>query len=329
MSPEKREFLDQFRLYATDDLDMADKLGNQHFGVRLKTSKPGGFYSKVNRVALPKLSMFYSAGTAGTFVTMERTGKAHVHLMLRGRCTLTIEGHDIEVDEGEAFICSEGTTASISYATDYEKLALIIPPAVLERAFTKLTGFTPKCRIEFEPKLDTSDPRFAGFRDLLLMLAGRLDPALSAWPQATLEQLETACVTALVFLCRNNLSRLLDPTPCAADLPRHMRIAEHFAEINADRDISIGELAKVSAVSASTLTRTFLKHRGCTPTAFIKRTRLERAKALLESRSATTVVGVALRCGFSNPSRFGKDYQQVFGETPSDTLRRLRSQPDA
>ena len=39
---------------------------------------------------------------------------------------------------------------------------------------------------------------------------------------------------------------------------------------------------------------------------------------------ASTVVGVALRCGFANPSRFAQDYREAFGESPTETLRRRR-----
>jgi AraC-like DNA-binding protein len=325
MSGDDRELLEQFRLYSTKDADEARRLVNDHFGAELDTSDPAGFSARLNFVNLPNLHIFYSAGVSSTSVTVPRNPATNVHLILRGRCGLTTDQQRVETSDGGAYVCSEGRPARLDYATDYEKLVLVVPPAMLDRTFAALTGFAPKCIIEFEPSLDTSDPRFAGFRDLVCMLAGRLEPTFSAWPQATLEQLETACVTSLLFCSRHNLSHLLDGIPCS-DLPKPVRVAEQFAEANVERDIGVEEMAKTAAVSMSTLTRAFLKYRGYTPAAFIKRTRLAHAKALLESDPQASVVGVALRCGFSNPSRFGRDYHQVFGETPTETLRRLRAQ---
>jgi transcriptional regulator GlxA family with amidase domain len=56
---------------------------------------------------------------------------------------------------------------------------------------------------------------------------------------------------------------------------------------------------------------------------FLKRSRLRRTREqLLAASAGTTVREVALRWGFSHLGRFSADYQQTFGESPSQTLRR-------
>lgn len=326
--PDKsEELLRQFPLYRTEEAAVARDKMRDLFGLELLTPETEDFSSRTNRAELPNLQIYASASSKAVSILLPRSGATHVHFFLRGGCVMTSGEHRVEGNANQAFVCSDGLPVRLDYGADFEEVMLNVRRPVLDRTFASLTGFPPKCAIVFEPLLDTGNPRYSGFRDLVLLLAGRLDPSFSAWPQATLEQLETACVTSLLFCGRHNLSHLLDAQPGAADIPRHLRVAEHFAEVNADRDIGLEEMARASAISASTLNRSFLKYRGCSATAFIKRTRLARARALLESGAATTVAGVALRCGFSNSSRFGKDYRQAFGETPKQTLQRLRVQP--
>ena len=45
------------------------------------------------------------------------------------------------------------------------------------------------------------------------------------------------------------------------------------------------------------------------------------------TRTAATVTGVALRCGFVELGRFSVQYRQRFGERPSETLCRVRGLP--
>jgi AraC-like DNA-binding protein len=312
----------------THEAGVAFDVVRTRFNVELVMPKLGDAVIKSRFFELPSFKLWWASNSGPASITIPQNETTHVHFILRGRCSGVTGKHQFDVREGEAFVSSVGHAAHLDYHSDHEELVLIIPPATMERVFTSLCGFPPRCPIKFEPQI-TSSPRFGGFRDLVMMVSGRLDPAGTAWSDAALELLEIACVTELLFCGRHNLRHLLETASLAPELPHLIRVAEHFAEVNAARDIGIEEMANAAAVSVSTLSRAFLKYRGCTPTAFIKRTRLVHAKHLLESRAATTVVGVALRCGFTNPSRFGKDYQKMFGETPTETLRRLRAQPGA
>ena len=104
-----------------------------------------------------------------------------------------------------------------------------------------------------------------------------------------------------------------------------MRLAEAFIEAHWNQPITIEKLTDETNVSSRTLLRAFLKHRGYTPHAFVKRTRLNRSKQILErGNPATSVTSVAYACGFGNPGHFAKDYRLAFGELPSDTLARAK-----
>jgi AraC-like DNA-binding protein len=106
--------------------------------------------------------------------------------------------------------------------------------------------------------------------------------------------------------------------------PRSLRRAMGFIEENADRDISAADIAAASHVTIRALQLAFRRHLDTTPMAHLRRVRLHRAYRDLrdaDPASGTTVTGVALRWGFSSPSRFAEGYRCIFGVPPSHTLR--------
>jgi AraC-like DNA-binding protein len=293
-------------------------------GVDVIVPSSDDFFARTNFVELASVGLYYVSNKSPIRVMIPARGAALAHLCLRGEASLTIDEHRITIAEGATCIGSPDRDQQLEFGADLELMSLRIPRDTLDRTLASLTGFPPQIAIEFEPLIDPEDQHYAGFRELLMLLAGRLDPTFSAWPKATLAQLEQACVTSLLYCSRHNFRRFL--VPAAADgVPIHVRHAEHYVESHCEDDVSAGDMARAARVSVSTLTRAFVKHRGYTPSAFIKRVRLTRAKALLEAGAATTVIGVALRCGFAHPSRFAKVYREAFGESPTDTLRRTRS----
>jgi transcriptional regulator GlxA family with amidase domain len=92
---------------------------------------------------------------------------------------------------------------------------------------------------------------------------------------------------------------------------------------NPDRSISVGELCLETGVPKRTLMLSFQKAFGISPLAYHRRLRLNRARREL-FRSSTrdvTVAQVAFRWGFDHFGRFSVDYHNLFGETPTTTLR--------
>lgn len=324
MPDKSAEPLRDFSVLRTSDPNLAREMMHSRFGLDISTRQPDGFFTRANIAELPNLMLFFASTSTPITVSIARSRGAHVHMCLQGRATLTHDRRRIEVGPGEAFVCSVARPAVLDFGAAYEELMLHVPEPMLERTLIALTGFAPRAPLVFHPEIATEDPHYTGLRDLVLLLAGQLDPAFSVWPKPTLEQIELACVSQLLYCTSHNLRRLLGDGD-AAVVPSVVRVAEHFAESHCETDIVIEDMARAAGVSPSTLTRAFIKHRGYSPSAYVKRVKLKHAKSLLESGAATTVVGVALRCGFANSSRFAQDYREAFGETPIETLRRRRA----
>lgn len=94
--------------------------------------------------------------------------------------------------------------------------------------------------------------------------------------------------------------------------------------------VTVGELCAASGTNERTLQRVFLETFALPPAAVVKAVRLTAARSALRDPSATTsVTDVALHRGFFHLGRFAHDYRELFGESPSETLRRaLGAAPD-
>ena len=114
-----------------------------------------------------------------------------------------------------------------------------------------------------------------------------------------------------------------------SDIPMPIRrILEHI-ESNWSQKISIEQLATRYGVSPRTVYQHFAKS-GMSLAEKIKLTRLQHARRMLyDAKAGDTVTSIALRCGFSNPGHFAREYRKIYGETPSESLRRASLPPVA
>lgn len=108
-----------------------------------------------------------------------------------------------------------------------------------------------------------------------------------------------------------------------ANLPTLER-ATAFIEANPDQPLTLADIARAAHVSPRALQLAFSRHLHTSPTAYLRRVRLEHARNQLQTATAgdnTTVTDVAARWGFT-PSRFTRQYQSTYHELPSQTLHK-------
>jgi AraC family ethanolamine operon transcriptional activator len=83
---------------------------------------------------------------------------------------------------------------------------------------------------------------------------------------------------------------------------------------------TVTQLCATTGISRRTLQNAFLRVLDMSPLAYIKAVRLKQAREAL--KNARSVTDAATACGFWHFGHFSQDYQAMFGERPSDTLRR-------
>lgn len=80
--------------------------------------------------------------------------------------------------------------------------------------------------------------------------------------------------------------------------------------------VSIRDVASIAGVHPSRLAREFRRHFGVTPGAYVRRLRVERARADLE-RGRESISTIALRHGYADQSHFTRDFRSATGLTPA------------
>jgi AraC-like DNA-binding protein len=104
--------------------------------------------------------------------------------------------------------------------------------------------------------------------------------------------------------------------------PATVRRATAYVEANADRPITVEDIAEAAGTGARALQYAFRRHVDCTPREYLRRVRLERAhRDLQEAGPGATVADIALRWGFTSTGWFSRHYREAYGRSPGVTLR--------
>lgn len=136
-------------------------------------------------------------------------------------------------------------------------------------------------------------------------------------------------------LARSAAAAFLDlfPVSSAVEVPSlllprnaHIREAVEYLHAHAHEPITTEDLARVAHLGVRALQQAFVRHLDLTPTAYLRRVRIERCRddLLAAHPDETMVADVARHWGFAHLGRFAATYHQHVGEYPRETLARRR-----
>jgi AraC-like DNA-binding protein len=227
-------------------------------------------------------------------------------------------------------ILRPGVRKQLAYTAGAETLVVFIDRERLTRHCAQLLGRELGRPLDFAPGLALAEGAVADWLrlvDYLRAEADELDSLLRATPTGA-AQAERLMMTALL-MSQPHAHRDALQQPQAAVAPFYVKRAEAYIEANADRALTMAELAAESGVSARSLQSGFQSFRGTTPMAHLRSVRLQRARddLLAADPARDTVTTVAMRWGVMHLGRFAEAYRLRFGESPSDTLRRSSPAP--
>jgi len=105
-----------------------------------------------------------------------------------------------------------------------------------------------------------------------------------------------------------------------------LRQIDDLLRARAAEPIYVTDLCSATGTSQPTLHRIFSDVLDMNPKRYLqlRRLHLVREKLLHDPNTARTVSSIAFDCGFWQLGRFGQAYRELFGETPSQTLKRAR-----
>jgi AraC family ethanolamine operon transcriptional activator len=167
-----------------------------------------------------------------------------------------------------------------------------------------------------------SGPRYEALKAFVLTSfynAERAHGAL-AWPQAR-KTLHDALLLELVDVARH------PPEPACPNSAARRRIVDRVRELaiaKQDAPLTVLDVCKAVGASRRKLQYCFEETLGTHPAYYLRVLRLNAVRRELRRHSPTTacVSDIAYQWGFWHLSRFATHYRQLFGELPSETLKR-------
>jgi AraC-like DNA-binding protein len=185
-----------------------------------------------------------------------------------------------------------------------------------ESGFSDLLRTSSLIRCESDVISETME-RLWQISTLLKESGNGLSPqALAYWRQEIVEVFAAAMV--------RTAPEYLDHVPSSLKLVRDV---EGLIESHCEAPIHISDACSALHVSRRSLHRAFHDVLGIGPIEFMRRKRLSAVHTVLSCAdpAATRVTDVAINFGFSEMGRFSGYYLRLFGESPSETLRRSRA----
>jgi len=224
---------------------------------------------------------------------------------------------EVAVPPGTPVLLPAHQAVSVLWA-DTEAVCVCLNADDVERVAVEITG------------LDDLALRFTGLRPMLPGLDQRWNDTVQAVTRAVLRNRTTASPLLTGHLTQRLAEAVLGTFP-STRLASHRRVppdhatpavvrrAVDFIDANPERDLTTSDIAAAAGIGPRGLQAAFLRHLDSTPTAYLRRVRLDRAhQELVDTDPAErdTVPAVAARWGFLRPSAFVTAHEQVYGGPP-------------
>lgn len=280
----------------------------------------GDFGIRGNYARLTALGLGFCAYDCPVSVTFPEASFVRQLFSIQGRADYTTSRGSIPVGAWTPVI-SGHSRLRLNFGADYQQLVLRIETSALERTVKALVGDASDKRLDLS-ECEPNSSSMSFLRRRIFQFAEELDAFANRYSPLAMAEIERDLVVRFLLAHDHNFSDLLMREPRRAGRSVVDRV-EAFIEANWNRPVDIEEIAAIANVGVRTVFREFARAGKGTPAQFAKRVRLQRAAELLRSPlETTTVMDVALRCGFNNCGRFASDYLGLHGELPSETLKR-------
>lgn len=292
-----------------------------HFDIARQTSR---FSVRANHLQIGGLGLSYCDYACDVSVGFGEDTFVRQFFNLQGKGQYTIGGRTTEIAGGKwTSVLPASAPLRLDFRSHYTQLVLRIEKSALLNNLGILIGQPVNRDLVFGPT-EARNPAMATLRRSIFDFANDFNARGMYFTDRAAAEVERMVIMKFLMCHQHSYTGLLQREPAPAGSSAVAK-AEELIAANWDKPLDIEQMAALAQVSVRSLFRQFKRERGCTPAEFAKRIRLDRARELLEcSDEETSVVQIALKCGFQNPGHFARDFRLAFGELPSDTLKRSR-----
>ena len=317
--------------FRTTDVDeAADALARVYVSAALTPIGTNSVSMRMNAVQLPLLTAGYLGFGADVSIRADDVTDYYIDVPLSGRAVSRWrDGGLVKTATGSVAVFTPGTPCVLDWSGDCGQICLKVSEPQMRRQLEAMLNRPVRKRITFARQFNLSTTAADDWYHLVRLLArgvgrpgGILNHALAA------QNLQLLLIQGLLQIQPHNYTEALTEGARAASTAVAKRAID-MMHTHPERPWSTADLARATGVSARALLRSFERSDLPSPTTYLRRLRLHRVHAELAASSpdSVTVTVVAGRWGFMHLGRFAGQYRQLFGETPSQTLRAPGQRP--
>ena len=289
---------------------------------------PEDFEYKQITVPLEECSLIYQSSNAAVRTRSRIYEDFESCFILGPHARGSIDG--TELHPFSMIAAGSGAQAEVVIDRDYENVGWLVPPRVLDQHLV-LRGKKREFVIPEDPEV--WHPATEVARDLFELGARIAETAEntpeifddSHWARygAQIEFMDSLLAT--IESC--DPDETVDTDKKGKSYSQIVRTCEDYTLNLEGRRPYMSELCAAANVSERTVQKAFQDIMGMSPTTYLRRLRLHRARDdLRQAKNASvTVTDVALNWGFWHFGEFSRAYRNCFGEVPSSTLKRNSS----
>ncbi len=243
----------------------------------------------------------------------------------------TLRGHTEVKLGGRAMLTSDGRTAVVSPTIPYlmkmqqgsQRLVVMLDRQALENHLSCLIHREIREPLVFDLNMGRQQSAESIWLRTLSYLCLQHNDAHSLFERDEMQRQSSDMVMSLLLnLQPHNYSEYLQEDT-RVQSPRHLRRAIAYIEENANKPLTVTDIASTVGVTARALQKSFQRHMEQTPAEYIRNLRLGRVhQALQKADGSQNVTEILLHHGVTSFGHFGRSYKQHYGVTPCETLRR-------
>jgi len=247
-----------------------------------------------------------------------------IHFSAAGECEYRQQKGSHVVDSNYVYISGASHAFEQHMSPNYKQVTLKVGKQALERFLASELGKTLDEPLCFETAPVKVNAEVLSFLNQLTNYYQLISGGLFIQGRSHVaNNFENAIIAMLFSIFPNNYTQ--EYYRNTQDLkPYFIRRAEKFIVSNGLDSISLEDIIAASGVSRRSLHHGFRQYLNITPMKYLKMHRLRTVHEILLHGKAegVTITQIASDCGFTHMGKFSQDYKALFGETPSETLRK-------
>jgi AraC-like DNA-binding protein len=309
----------------TTDVDEAtDAVGRFYVAAELDPIRTAAVNMQMKALQLPLVTVGSVGFGVDIDIRADDVTAYYIDAPLSGAATNRWrDGTSVHTTAGAVAVFTPGTPCRLAWSADCDQLCVKIDESQMRRQLEAMLDQTVQQRILFDRQFDLKS---AAAQDwyYLVRLLGR-----QAWQPGGLlnhplavGNLQLLVIQGLLQMQHHNFAEALNARDHAGGAAVTKRAID-LMNAHPQKPWSTAELARTLGVSSRALQRAFERSGHPSPMAYLRRVRLEHVHAELAAHlpDSATVTTVAVRWGFLHLGRFAGQYRELYGESPSQTLR--------